>query len=61
MPIRCACGLGEFLEQLVHLLCRHADAGVGDRDGDPVAVILFPLLRADGDGAVVGEFVGVAQ
>jgi hypothetical protein len=40
---------------------RHADAGVGDRDGDPVAAFLFPLPPVDGDGPVVGEFVGVAQ
>ena len=32
-------GLGEFLEQFVHLLGRHADAGVGDRERDPVAAI----------------------
>src|SRR5437899_2334435 len=34
--------LGEFLEQLTHLLRRHADASVGHRDRDPVAAILLP-------------------
>src|SRR5215475_5084224 len=29
--------LGELLEQLAHLLLRHADAGIGDRERDPVA------------------------
>jgi hypothetical protein len=53
--------LGEFLEQFAHLLGGHADAGVGDRDGDPVATFLFPLPRVDGDSAVVSEFVGIAQ
>ena len=34
-------GLGELLEQLAHLLRRHADAGVGDRERDPVAAVLL--------------------
>jgi len=55
---RCSGGsLGELLEQLTHLLRRHADACVGHRDGDPVTTILVPLPRVDGEGAVVGELV----
>jgi hypothetical protein len=54
-------GLGEFLEQFAHLLRRHADASVADRDGDPVAATFLPLSCVDGDGAVVGELVGVAH
>src|ERR1700737_2718219 len=38
-----------------------ADAGVSNCDGDPSAVVLLPLTRVNGDGAVVGELVGVAQ
>src|SRR5262249_36531833 len=37
--------LGEFLEQLAHLLGGHADAGVGDRDDNPVATVLLPFPR----------------
>jgi hypothetical protein len=33
--------LGKLLEQLAHLLRRHADAGVGHRDRDPVAAVLL--------------------
>src|SRR5438874_9711799 len=47
--------LGEFLEQLAHLLGGHADARIGYRDGDPVAAVLLPLPRVDADRAVVGE------
>ena len=39
--------LGELLEQLAHLLRRHADAGVGDRERDPVAAVLLSLARVD--------------
>src|SRR5262249_39208412 len=35
--------LKKLLEQLVHLLGRHADAGVGDRERDPVAAVLLSL------------------
>jgi hypothetical protein len=54
-------GLGEFLEQFAHLLRRHAYTSVADRDRDPVAASFLPLPRVDGDGAVVGELVGVAH
>ena len=53
--------LGKLLEQLAHLLRRHADAGVGDRERDPVAAILLFLVSGDGDGALFGELVGVAH
>jgi hypothetical protein len=39
--------LGKLLEQLAHLLRRHSDAGVGNRDRDPVAVVLLPLVSSD--------------
>jgi hypothetical protein len=54
-------GLGEFLEQFAHLLRRHADTSVAHRDGDPVVATFLPLSCVDGDGAVVGELVGVAH
>ena len=54
-------GLGKLLEQLAHLLGRHADAGVGDRERDPVAAVLLSLVSGDGDGALFGELVGVAH
>jgi hypothetical protein len=40
---------------------RHADASVGDRGGDRAAATFLPLSCVDGDGAVVGELVGVAH
>jgi hypothetical protein len=42
--------LGKLLEQLAHLLRRHADAGVGDRKRDPFAAVLLSLASGDGDG-----------
>src|SRR5215831_13668990 len=48
--------LGELLEQLGHLLGRHADAGVGHRDGDPVAAVLLSLVSGNSHGALFGEF-----
>ena len=42
--------LGKLLEQLAHLLGRHADAGVGDRKRDPVAAVLLSLVSIDGEG-----------
>jgi hypothetical protein len=49
---RCGGGcLGELLEQLAHLLRRHADAGVGHRERDPVAAGLLPLPGIKRDGA----------
>src|SRR3984893_9280335 len=53
--------LGKLLEQLAHLLRRHADAGVGHRDRDPVAAVLLSLVSGDGDSAFLGELVGVAR
>ena len=53
--------LGEFLEQPPHLLVGHADAGVGHGNRDPVAAIALLRLRGDGDGAFLGELVGVAR
>src|SRR5262249_60405201 len=52
-------GLREFLEQLAHLLRRHAYTGVGDRNGKPA--ILLPWPGFNRDGAVIGELVGIAH
>jgi hypothetical protein len=38
--------LGKLLEQLAHLIGRHADAGVGHRQRDPVAAVLLALASA---------------
>ena len=54
-------GLGELLEQLTHLLGRHADAGVRNRERDPIAAVLLSLMSSDGDSAFLGELVGVAR
>ena len=53
--------LGKLLEQLAHLLRRHADAGVGHRERDPGAAVLLSLPSGDGDGVLLGELVGVAR
>jgi len=53
--------LGKLLEQLAHLLGRHADAGVGNRERDPAAAVLLSLVSGDGDSAFLGELVGVAR
>src|SRR6516165_326531 len=54
-------GLRKFLEQLTHLLRRHANAGIGDGDGDPIAAVFLPMPRIDGNGAAFREFIGIAQ
>jgi hypothetical protein len=54
-------GLGEFLEQFAHLLRRHADTGVADRDGHPVAATFLLLSCGDANGAAFGELVRVAH
>src|SRR5262249_8218613 len=53
--------LRKLLEKLAHLLCRHTDARVRYRQGDPLAAILLSLLHIDADGAAVGELVGIAH
>ena len=53
--------LRKLLEQLAHLLRRHADAGVGNRERDPVAVVLLALVSGDSNGALLGELVGIAR
>ena len=53
--------LGKLLEQLAHLLCRHADASVSHCECDPVAPILLSLARVDRDGASFGKLVGIAH
>src|SRR5262249_3444801 len=47
--------LRELLEQPAHLLGRHTDAGVGDRERDPIAAVLLSLVSSDGDSALFGE------
>jgi hypothetical protein len=53
--------LRKLLEQLVHLLRRHADAGIGNRDRYPIAAALLSLTRIETDGAAISELVGVAH
>src|SRR5262245_29111780 len=49
--------LAELLEQLCLLLRGHADAGVGDRELDPVATVGDPA-RPQRDLALLGELEG---
>ena len=51
--------MGKLLEQLAHLLRRHADAGVGHRQRDPVAAVLLSLVSGDGDRSLLRELIGV--
>jgi hypothetical protein len=53
--------LGKFLEQLAHLLRRHANTGVRNRECDPVTAVFLCLVSGDGDSAFLGELVGVAR
>ena len=53
--------LGERLEQLAHLLRGHADAGVGDGHGHPVAARVAVPPGGQGDGPGVGELVRVRE
>jgi hypothetical protein len=52
---------GEFLEQLAHLLGRHADAGIRYRERDPVAAALPSLMSGNSDGAFLGQLIGVTH
>ena len=40
-------GLGKLLEQLGHLLCRHANAGIRHRQRDPIVAVLLMLTGID--------------
>jgi len=60
-PRRRRISLGELLKQLAHLLRRHADAGIGDSDGDPIAAVFPRLARVNGNGAALRKLVGVAH
>src|SRR5262245_28495672 len=53
-------GLRKFCEQLRLLFGGHPDAGVGDRDLNPVASIDEPS-RLELDLALLGELAGIAQ
>src|SRR5262245_22701585 len=53
-------GLAELREQLAELLCRHADAGIGDRELDEVATV-DDFAGAQRDLALLGELAGIAQ
>src|SRR5262249_28435406 len=53
--------LGKFLKQPPHLLLGHADPGVGDGNGDPLATIELLRPRSDGNGAIFRELVGIAR
>src|SRR5262245_24160738 len=57
---RAGIGLAELLEQLSLLLRSHADAGVSNRELDPVATAGNPA-RPQPDLAFLGELAGIAQ
>src|ERR1700720_2040278 len=46
--------LRKFLEQLPHLFRRHPDAGIGNRDRNPIAALLLSVSCIDADGAALG-------
>src|SRR5262249_13672827 len=56
----CGVGLAELLEQLCLLLMSHANAGVSDRELDPVATV-GDLARPQPDLTFLGELTGIAQ
>ena len=53
-------GLAKFLEQLCLLLWSHANAGVSDRELNPVATVGNPA-RPQPDLTFLGELAGIAQ
>src|SRR5262249_40864364 len=53
-------GLAELLEQLSLLLRSHANAGVSDRELDPVATV-GELARPQPDLTFLGKLAGIAQ
>src|SRR5262249_55126129 len=53
-------GLAELLEELGLLLGGHANAGVSDRELDPVATVGDPA-RPQPDLAFLGELAGIAE
>jgi hypothetical protein len=53
--------LGKTPGTACHLLRRHADAGVGNRERNPIAVILLLMTGIDRNGATLGKLVGVAR
>src|SRR6516165_380598 len=58
---RCRGGLRKLLEQLAHLFRCHSDAGISNRNRNPIAAVLLSLTRIDADGAALSEFVGIAH
>ena len=44
-----------------HLLRRHANASVSNRELDPVAAVFLSLASSDRDSAFLGELIGVAR
>ena len=54
-------GLDERLEQLLHLLGGHANAGVGHPERDPCSPIDHLTGDLQGDGPLLGELAGVAE
>src|SRR5262249_32637434 len=60
-PRRRCIRLRKFLEQLAHLLRRHANAGIGDSDRNPIAAVFLSMPRVNGNGAALRKFVGVAH
>ena len=54
-------GLHELLEQFAHLFWRHADAGIGDHEIDPLAPVSQLGRHTQGDIAAFGELARIAQ
>jgi hypothetical protein len=50
--------LGELLEQLVHLLWGHANAGVRHCQRDPIAAVLSSLVRVNREGCHASQGSG---
>ena len=60
LPCGRGIGLSEFLEQLRLLLRRHADAGIGHRELDPIALVDH-FSRKQRHFALLGKLASVAQ
>ena len=54
-------GLSERCEDVFDLFFRHADAGIGHSDIDPLGSFFVELSHQYGDLAILGEFTRIAE
>jgi hypothetical protein len=58
-PVRFPPGRGKL--ELAHLLRRHANASIGDGDGDTITTVFLSMARIDGNRSALRKLVGIAH